>query len=206
MYNSTAFLEDGEIRSVHRKVHLVTYGMFEDARDWAAGKEFATVESKHGRFGLLTCEDAWHIDGAYLYFLDGVDAIVVTSAGPGRGVTGVEPELESNRVWRTIQDAFSFLFRTWIVYANRVGWEDGIVFAGGSRVVDPFGNELEGTLGLDPGALDATLSSDALKRARIQTPLRRDERPWILASALAQRVRLVSGSATMGSGASEAGQ
>lgn len=195
LYNASAFLEDGEVKAVHRKVHLVTYGMFEDARDWAAGDEFTTVESKLGRFGLLNCEDAWHIDGAYLYFLDGVDALLVLSSGPGRGVTGDEPELESNLAWRRIQDAFAFLFRTWVLYVNRIGWEDGIVFAGGSRVVGPFGKPEAAPLGLEAGALDVRLTSAALRRARTQTPLRRDERPWILARELGRRVGLEPGEA-----------
>lgn len=188
VYNAYGFLEDGELKHVHRKVHLVTYGMFEESRDLAPGEGFEVVQSKHGRFGLLLCEDAWHVDGAYLYFLDDVDALVVASAGPGRGVTGESGELGSNRVWRTIQDAFALFFRTWVLYCNRVGWEDGVVFGGASRVVDPAGEPLGETLGLDPGRLDVRLDRTALSRARLQTPLRRDERPWILARELMGRI------------------
>lgn len=195
LYNALGLFEDGELLHVHRKVHLVTYGMFEESRDLAPGEDFAVASSKHGRFGFLTCEDAWHIDGAYLYFLDGADAILICSAGPGRGVTTSEEqpdtsELNSNRVWRTLQDAMALFFRTWILYCNRVGWEDGVVFAGASRVVDPAGQACGQALGLDPGRLDVELNSAALDRARIATPLRRDERPWILARALASRVGL----------------
>lgn len=187
VYNAVALFEDGELRHVHRKVHLVTYGMFEESRDLAAGEEFALAESKHGRLGFLTCEDAWHVDGAYLYFLDGADAIFVCSAGPGRGVTREPGELASDRIWRTLQDAMALFFRTWVLYCNRVGWEDGVVFAGRSRVVDPAGELVGEPLGLDPGHLDVVLTRSALERARILTPLRRDERPWILARALARR-------------------
>jgi predicted amidohydrolase len=195
VYNALGLFEDGRLLHVHRKVHLVTYGMFEESRDLAPGEQFVLAESKHGRFGFLTCEDAWHIDGAYLYFLDGADGIVICSAGPGRGVThgeGEPPsgELNSNQVWRTLQDAMALFFRTWILYCNRVGWEDGIVFAGASRAVDPTGRQVGQALGLDPEHLDVELTQTALDRARISTPLRRDERPWILARALAQRVGL----------------
>jgi NAD+ synthase (glutamine-hydrolysing) len=190
VFNSVGFFEDGALKQVHRKVHLVNYGMFEESRDLASGDTFEFVDSKHGRFGILTCEDMWHVDGSYLYFLDGVDAFLVCSASPGRGVTGDSPELESNRVWRTLQDAMTLYFRTWTLYVNRVGWEDGIVFAGGSRVVDPFGHEVDKIDGFDPGDLDVRVTSDVTKRARIQTPLRRDERPWILARELARRVGL----------------
>lgn len=188
IYNAVALLEDGQFKHVHRKVHLVTYGMFEESRDLAAGEHFFTVQSKYGSLGFLTCEDAWHIGGAYLYFLDGVDAIVICSAGPGRGVTETEGELASNRTWRTMTDALALFFRTWILYCNRVGWEDGVVFGGHSRVVDPHGNQVGEALGLDPGVLDVTLSRAALDRARVLTPLRRDEKPQLLAQALHERL------------------
>ncbi len=187
LFNALAFFEDGELKHVHRKVHLVTYGMFEEARDLAAGESFEPVESKHGLFGFLTCEDAWHVDGGYLYFLAGVDAIVVCSASPGRGVAGDGAELASNRVWHTLQEAMAILFRTWVAYVNRVGWEDGILFGGSTRVVDPFGSEVAVLEGLDVGFLEARLTSDVLKRARVQTPLRRGEKPWILARELGRR-------------------
>ena len=199
VYNATAFLEDGRVLGVHRKVHLVTYGMFEESRDFAAGECFEPIESKHGRFGLLTCEDVWHMDGAYLYFMAGVDAFLISSAGPGRGVTRTEPEdgedaaseLSSNRTWRTIQDGLALWTRTPVLYVNRVGWEDGIVFAGATRAVDADASLVAGPLGLDPGHVDVTLGSTATRRSRTRTPLRRNEKPWILARGLAAHTGLV---------------
>ena len=188
VFNALAFFEDGEVKHVHRKVHLVSYGMFEESRDFAPGESFELVESKHGRFGFLVCEDMWHVDGGYLYFLDGADAIVVSSASPGRGVEAGGNGFGSMRVWRTLQDWMSLSYRTWTLYVNRVGWEDGVVFAGGSRALDPFGNVVGTLEGLDPGLLDVHATSGALQRARVQTPLRRDERPWLLARELARRV------------------
>jgi len=186
LYNALGFFEDGELVDVHRKVHLVTYGMFEESRDLAAGERFRAFESKHGRIGMLICEDMWHVGAGWLHFLSGVDAILVASASPGRGVTEDEPVLRSARVWNTLQDALAILFQTWIVYANRVGCEDGILFAGGSRVVDPFGRESAALPLLEPGRLVAELRSDVLRRARVATPLRRDEKPWIVARELAK--------------------
>lgn len=188
IFNVLAFFEDGELKHVHRKVHLVSYGMFEESRDMAPGESFELVESKHGRFGFLVCEDMWHVDGGYLYFLDGADAILVCSASPGRGVEADGTGLGSARVWRTLQDWMSLSYRTWTLYVNRVGWEDGVVFAGGSRALDPFGAEIGLLPGLDAGVLDVRATSAAQQRARIQTPLRRDERPWLLARELARRV------------------
>jgi len=184
IYNSVAFLEDGAVLHVHRKVHLVTYGMFDEMREFAAGHSFATFRSRHGRFGLLVCEDAWHVSSGYQHFLAGADALLVTSCSPGRGVDGGARELASERTWRTLLEAYGLLFQTWVVYSNRVGWEDGVFFWGGSRVIDPFGAESARLEGLEPGRLDVRITSDALRRARVATPLRRDSRPDLLARAL----------------------
>jgi predicted amidohydrolase len=186
VYNSVAFFEDGELLDVHRKVHLVTYGMFDEGRDFACGERFQAFESKHGRFGVLICEDMWHVASSYLHFLNNVDAILVHSSGPGRGVCDDEPGLRSTRVWNKMQDALALLFQTWIVYVNRVGSEDGVFFPGGSRVVDPFGRESAVLEGIEPGRLEAALTSEALRRARVSTPLRRDEKPWIVVRELAK--------------------
>ncbi len=184
IYNSVAFLEDGAVLHVHRKVHLVTYGMFDEMREFAAGDSFVTFRSRHGRFGLLVCEDAWHVSSGYQHFLAGADALLVTSCSPGRGVDGGVRELASERTWRTLLEAYALLFQTWVVYSNRVGWEDGVFFWGGSRVIDPFGAECARLEGLESGRLDVRITSDALRRARVATPLRRDSRPDLLARAL----------------------
>jgi predicted amidohydrolase len=184
VYNSIAFFEDGELLELHRKVHLVHYGMFDEGRDFAPGERFRSFESKHGRFGLLICEDMWHVGSSWLHFLSNVDALIVPSAGPARGVTEDGTGLRSTQVWNKIHDTFALLYQTWIVYVNRVGSEDGILFGGGSRVVDPHGRETVAIDGLEPGRAVAHLSSDMLRRARVSTPLRRDEKPWIITREL----------------------
>jgi predicted amidohydrolase len=162
----------------------VTYGMFEESRDIAPGERFVPFESKHGRFGVLVCEDMWHISAGYIHFLNGVDAILVPSASPGRGVTETNGELRSARVWNTMLEAASLWFQTWIVYVNRVGVEDGITFGGGSRVIDPDGNTTAKLDIFDVGTVDARMTTAALERARFATPLRRDEKPWIVSRAV----------------------
>lgn len=184
-YNALAWFEDGALLAVHRKVHLVTYGMFDDAREFAAGERFEPVESRLGRFGLLLCEDMWHVSSAWLYFLRNVDALIVASSGPGRGVAASSAGLESEEVWTTMLKAAALNYQTWIVYANRVGWEDGIHFAGGSSVHDPFGRRRAHLPGPETGQLAGTLDGPSLQRARFVTPLRRDAKEGLIANELA---------------------
>lgn len=184
IYNSIAFLEDGEVKHVHRKVHLVTYGMFDEQREFAAGVEFEAFDSKHGRFGIVVCEDAWHVSSAYQYFLSNVDALLVPSCSPGRGIARASAVLESELTWETLLKAHALFFQTWVCYANRTGWEDGVCFSGGSRVIDPFGNQVVAVEGMNDGSAQARLTTAVLERARVATPLRRDAKPWLLGRAL----------------------
>lgn len=188
-YNSLVFLEDGELKGVHRKVHLVSYGMFDEARDFAAGESFEPFQSKHGTFGPLICEDFWHVPGAYLHFLNNVDALLVSSASPARGVglRGADEGgalLSSQRNWRLLLSACALFYRTWILFTGRVGWEDGIGFGGDTALYDPYGQRVEGLAGFDTGELPSHIDRASLRRARVETPLRRDEKPWLLAPAL----------------------
>jgi predicted amidohydrolase len=191
LYNSLAFLEQDRVLGVHRKVHLVSYGLFDEARDFAAGDSFRVIESRHGRFGPLICEDIWHMPSAYAHFLNDADALLVASASPARGVEAPGPGLASQRTWNILLSASALLYRTWVALASRVGWEDGIGFGGGSRVLDPTANVRAALEGLEPGTLETVLDSASLRRARQEIPLRRDEKPWILAAELARHVPLL---------------
>ena len=187
-YNSVAFLEDGAVLGVHRKVHLASYGLFDEARDFGAGDSFRIIASRYGRFGPLICEDLWHVPSAYIHFLNDADAFLVPSASPARGAEQPGPGLASQRTWDTLLTACAVFYRTWVFYAGRVGWEDGIGFGGGSCAIDPFGTRRASLDGIEPGELETTLERSALRRSRVTTPLRRDEKPWILAAELADHV------------------
>ena len=179
-YNSYAWLEDGRLAGVHRKVHLVSYGMFEESRDLAAGEHYKPIDSKLGRLGVLICEDLWHMEGAWLYFQQGVDALIVPSASPARGVEAGHDGLGSVRTWRSLLETTATMTQSWVVHVNRTGWEDGISFGGGSRVIDPYGSQVAELAGLDPARLHVDIDPREAARARTRVPLRRDEKPWIL--------------------------
>jgi predicted amidohydrolase len=179
VYNACVYAEKGKILHVHRKVHLPTYGIFDDGRYVAPGSSFEAFETSFGKVGILICEDAWHMGSSYLLFLQNADLILCPSASPGRGLDE-RGEVSSLRAWQSVLEALSQLFQTYVAYCNRVGVEDGMSFFGGSRVLDPFGSVAAQVEGLDPGAASAQLEDAALRRARLFAPMRRDERPELI--------------------------
>src|SRR5215471_2612036 len=55
-YNSAVYFEDGEIRHVHRKIYLPTYGLFDEGRYFARGDRIRSFPSRFGRMAILICE------------------------------------------------------------------------------------------------------------------------------------------------------
>jgi NAD+ synthase (glutamine-hydrolysing) len=181
-YIASAYLSGGEIVHVHRKVYLPTYGIFDEKRYFATGDSFEAFETRFGRAGILICEDFWHISSPYSLWLDGADLFWLTSASPGRGVTD---EIIGSAQWvQDVNRAYSGLFTSFFAHANRVGFEDGLNFFGGSTVFDPDGRMITQAPFNDPGLTFAELDLNQLRRTRMRLPLLRDERPEILLKQL----------------------
>ncbi|MBC8370255.1 MAG: carbon-nitrogen hydrolase [Planctomycetes bacterium] len=184
-FNSTLFAEDGVIKHVHRKVHLPDYGIFEEGRYFAAGNNFTTFDSKHGRFGFLICEDAWHLSSAWLHFLQGADAILIPVASPSRGIETEEAQLVSQQSWQELCAAQAKFLQTWVVRCNRVGYEDGVLFDGESAINSPFGEVVAAAHQSNEDLIVFELNCDSLKRARVDTPLLRDAKADVVRRQLA---------------------
>jgi len=181
-YISAAYLSAGKIVHVHRKVHLPTYGIFDERRYFAAGNSFRSFETRFGRAGVLICEDFWHVSSPYLLWLDGVDLFYLTSASPGRGITD---EILGSAQWvQDINRAYSGLFTSFFAHANRVGFEDGLNFFGGSTVYDPDGRQIARAAYNDESLTLAEVDLAQLRRTRTRLPLLRDERPEMVAMEL----------------------
>lgn len=185
-YNTSVFAEDGRILHAHRKVHLPDYGIFEEGRYFAAGDRFTPIPSRLGRIGLLICEDAWHLSSSWLQFLQGVDALLVPSSSPARGVDTNAPELSSQTAWRTLNAAVALFTQCWVLYCNRVGFEDGTMFWGGSAAFTPFGYAAAEARGAEEDLLLQRVDDDPVRRARIFTPLLRGARPELVRRELAR--------------------
>ena len=172
---ASAYLSRGEVVHVHHKVYLPTYGLFDEGRFFAWGDAIRAFDTRFGRAGLLICEDFWHASPPYLLWLDGADLMLFNSASPGRGLTS-EPQLESARWVEHINRAYASLFTTFVAHANRVGYEDGLNFWGGSTLFDPNGDLLAKGPYHEEAVTLAEIDLKQLHRTRARLPLLRDER------------------------------
>ncbi len=170
---ASAYLSQGKIVHIHRKVYPPTYGLFDEKRFFASGDSFRAFDTRFGRAGLLICEDFWHISSPYLLWLDGADLFLMTSASPGRGVT--DKQLGSAKWVETVNQTYAGLFTSFFAHTNRVGFEDGLNFWGGATVYDPDGKLLAKGAYDEEALTYAELDLAQLRRTRARLPLLRDE-------------------------------
>ncbi len=174
-YNSALFLEGGRLRHVHRKVYLPDYGLFEEGRYFAAGDTLRAFRTGLGRVGMLVCEDLWHPATALVLAQDGADYLLVLANGPTRQV---HPEhgIASQQTWKDLVKVTAQLQTVFVACVNRVGYEDGVNFSGGSSIVDPLGRTLAQGKILEEELIVCDLERATLRRARTSFPFLRDER------------------------------
>jgi predicted amidohydrolase len=172
---AAAYLSGGKVVHIHHKVYLPTYGLFDEGRFFAWGDAVRSFDTRFGRMGILVCEDFWHASPPYLLWLDGADLFLLTSASPGRGLTS-QPVLESAQWVEHINRAYASLFTTFVVHANRVGYEDGLNFWGGSTIFDPNGELLARAPYHKESLVVQSIDLNQLHRTRARLPLLRDER------------------------------
>lgn len=192
LYNAALYLSMGEIRHVHRKVYLPTYGIFDEQRYLAEGSRIRTFQANIGRSAILICEDMWHPSAAHVATLDGMEILIAPSASPGRG--GLEEGMffANARAWETINRAYAQLFTCYVLFANRVGYEDGACFWGGSEVIAPSGEPMAKAEYLSETLLVVEVDPGEVRRARMVNPLLRDERLDVTLREL-ERVRREGG-------------
>lgn len=90
VHNTAVVFRGDELLARHRKIYLPTYGMFEEGRHFARGRQPPATFPLPGGWtvGILVCEDLWHPALSYLLALQGADLILVMAAAVGRGRPG----------------------------------------------------------------------------------------------------------------------
>ncbi len=173
-YNAAFYAEGGELAHVHRKVYLPTYGLFDEQRYFAAGRRLRAFDTlRFGRVGVLICEDFWHLSAAAVMQAEEVDLLICVANSPARGVAG--PRIQTAETYDRLCKAFAQLLGAVVVLVNRVGFEDGLCFWGGSMVVGPDGRAIAEAPLLDEAVTLAVFDPAELRRQRLITPLGRDE-------------------------------
>lgn len=137
VYNSALYFSKGVLLHIHHKNHLPTYGMFEEGRYFCAGSRTTSFETPHGNALMVVCEDLWRAETIAAIAASDAEIVYVLAASPARdfGEKGIDIESQ----WDSLLKSTALLSHSYVVFVNRVGFEDGLGFWGGSRIITPMG-------------------------------------------------------------------
>ena len=165
--NACAVCADGRVQAVYRKHFLPNYGVFDEHRYFAEGRELVVLRIGDASVGITICEDVWQPGPpATDLALAGAQLIVNLSASPFH--VGKAEEREEMLVTRA-RDTSSYL-----AFCNLVGGQDELVFDGHSVVLDDAGDVIARAAGFAEELLVVDLDPiDAIGR-RLRDARRRD--------------------------------
>jgi NAD+ synthase (glutamine-hydrolysing) len=146
LYNACFVLSGGEVKAVYRKRFLPNYGVFDEDRYFAPGRDLILLE--HGRtlVGLTVCEDMWQPGPpATDLALGGAELLVNISASPF--YVGRDREREEMFVTRARDNS------CFVAFCNTVGGQDELIFDGHSSVIDDEGTVLARAPGFEEALL-----------------------------------------------------
>ena len=129
LYNAYALLDGGEVAAVRLKHELPNYGTFDEKRLFAAGPLPEPVLFRGVRLGLPICEDIWFPAVCGALKAAGADILLSPNGSP---YEVDKDELRTNGVAiQRVQETGLPL-----IYLNRVGGQDELVFDGASFVLN----------------------------------------------------------------------
>lgn len=170
-YNAAAVLRRGELVYIHRKVNLPNYGKLEESKHFAPGRFVDTCALRDAwRAGLLICADVWNPALTHLSFLHGATLLIVPISS---GIEAVGAEFDNPGGWALTMRFYAMMYGAPLIMANRTGSEKDLTFWGGSRIIDPFGQELA-VAGREEALITAELDYDRIRLARRLLPTVRD--------------------------------
>jgi NAD+ synthase (glutamine-hydrolysing) len=165
--NACAVCADGRVQAVYRKHFLPNYGVFDEHRYFAEGRELVVLELGETMVGLTICEDVWQPGPpATDLALAGAQLIVNLSASPFH--VGKAEDREEMLVTRARDTSSYFAF------CNLVGGQDELVFDGHSVVLDDAGEVIARAPGFEEHLLVVDLDPTEAIARRLRDVRRRE--------------------------------
>ncbi len=170
-YNSALYFSKGNMVYNYRKNFLPDYGMFEEGRYFASGNTIDTIETDFGKVTLFICEDSFHISAQDIAFQNNTDILIILSASPfWMDSKSIKPDL-----WKSVCSNFTQLSGSYAIFANRVGFEDGVGFFGNSFVMDTDGNIIKEAKMFKEEMLIVEFDERLVLKAKSKMPILKNE-------------------------------
>jgi NAD+ synthase (glutamine-hydrolysing) len=165
--NAAFVCADGAVRGVYRKQFLPNYGVFDEHRYFAPGRELLLLQFGDVLVGPTICEDVWQPGPpATDLALAGATLLVNLSASPFH--VGKAEDREEMLVTRARDNA------AYVAFCNLVGGQDELVFDGHSVVLDDEGEVIARAPGFEETLLVVDVDPNEALGRRLRDVRRRE--------------------------------
>ena len=183
--NAAFVCADGAVRGVYRKHFLPNYGVFDEHRYFAAGRELLLLELGDVLVGPTICEDVWQPGPpATDLALAGATLLVNLSASPFH--VGKAEDREEMLVTRARDNA------SYVAFCNLVGGQDELVFDGHSVVLDDEGEVVARAPGFEETLLVVDVDPTEAVGRRLRDVRRRELERSLPAPPSVSTIRLAA--------------
>src|SRR6266536_6229827 len=166
LFNACAVCTEGDVKAVYRKRFLPNYGVFDEDRYFAPGRDLVLLELGDTLVGVTICEDMWQPGPpATDLALAGAELLVNISASPFH--VGKEVEREEMFVTRARDNS------CFVAFCNAVGGQDELIFDGHSCVLDDEGKVVARAVGFEETLLVVDVEPKAVIGRRLRDVRRR---------------------------------
>ncbi len=166
LFNACYVCSAGEIKAIYRKRFLPNYGVFDEDRYFAPGRDLILLEQGKTLVGPTVCEDMWQPGSpATDLALAGAELLVNISASPF--YVGRPDEREEMFVTRARDNS------CFVAFCNTVGGQDELIFDGHSCVLDDEGTVLARAPGFEEALLVVDIEPQEVIGRRLSDVRRR---------------------------------
>lgn len=163
LYNAASLLRHGKVEATYLKHFLPNYAVFDEERYFAAGTDACVFELQGVRFGLNICADVWESEAAQQAQAAGAQILLVLNASP------FALHKQQGR-YAVVRDRITETGMS-VVYANRVGGQDELIFDGNSFAMDSSGKLVAQSLHCEETLMLLDIAENACPSGVLCAPL-----------------------------------
>ncbi len=154
--NSAVIIHEKSV-SYYHKMHLPTFGPFEEERFFKKGANPLVINFKNLKVNVEICYDLFFDDP----IVPGSDLIINISASP----------FTSRPHFEKVFPSVAIKNQAYLVYVNTAGLQRNLVFWGGSRIIDPDGMEVKKLSYIKEESSAITIDVEKIGTARLKRPI-----------------------------------
>ncbi|MHA1409574.1 MAG: carbon-nitrogen hydrolase family protein [Candidatus Odinarchaeia archaeon] len=160
IFNTAIVMNKNGVISKYRKISLPQFWLFKEKEFFKPGSEIPLFNIKGVPMGIQICYDINFPEISRYQALNGAKVLIIISATPVKSIPRFKTLLKA----RAIEN------QVFVIYANTVGKQNGILFGGNSLIIGPNGRKIR-ELGKNEETSVTQLKLSIVEETREITPL-----------------------------------